>query len=89
LEASYGLGHRASEGASFMAEEFALKQCTGNRCAIQGHKAILAPRSGLMNCLRDYLFAGACFPLNQDSGVYRRDHVYLVEHSAKSLTRSN
>jgi hypothetical protein len=88
LEASCGLSHRAGKCASFVAKEFAFKQPARDRCAVNCHEAILASSASLMNCLRDYLFTGAGLALNQDGGVYRRNHVDPVEYSPKFCAAS-
>jgi hypothetical protein len=72
-----------------MAEEFALQQSARNRRAVEGHETVLAARAGLMNRLCDHLLAGARFALNQDGGVHRRNHVYLVEQSPEFRTGPN
>jgi hypothetical protein len=42
-----------------------------------------------MNRLCDHFFAGAGFALNQNGGIYGRDHVDLFEHSLEFRTGSN
>jgi hypothetical protein len=42
-----------------------------------------------MNRLRDHLLAGTGFALDKNSGVHRRNHVYLVKHTPEFGTRAN
>jgi hypothetical protein len=89
LEAPCGLSYRASERASFMSKQFALQQSARNRRAIYGYKAIPAARAGFVDRLCYDLFASAGLSLNQDGGIYRRNHVYLVKHTSESWAGSD
>jgi hypothetical protein len=58
--------HRARESSSFVTEELAFEQTARDRGAVEGHEAILAPRTRLVNRPRHDFLAGASLALNQD-----------------------
>ena len=83
LESPFGLCVRAREGASFVAEEFALQQGSGNRGAVQLYKRSLAARTLVVNGAGDDFFAGAGFALNQGHGVALGDHANQIQNALK------
>jgi hypothetical protein len=71
-----------------MPEELALKQGGRNRRAINRYKGIAPSGAGIVNCLRDYFFAGARFPAYENGAVNRRHHAYFVKDSPEFWTRT-
>src|SRR5690606_4057378 len=58
LDLARRLPDRAGEGAALVAEEFRFEQGFGNRGAIDGHEAVLAPARQLVQSARENLLAG-------------------------------
>jgi len=72
-----------------MSEEFALQQSTRNSCTVSG------PRNGSYSegwpheSLVQSLLTGTRFALDQDGGVHRRNHLYVLEQSPEFVTGPN
>ena len=79
----------SGESTPFVPEKFALDQRRGNRGAVYSHKGVAPARAGIVNGLRDHLFAGARLSANEDGAVHRRHHVYVVKYSPESGAGSN
>src|SRR5437879_13716283 len=63
-----------------MAEKLTLQQIQRYGSAIQPHERPPAPGAEVVNRVSDQLFAGACFSLNKNSGIGRRNAFNLVQH---------
>jgi hypothetical protein len=53
-------------------KKLTFQQIQRNGSAIQPYERPPASRAEVVNCLRDQLLAGACLPLDKDSGISRR-----------------
>src|SRR5437016_1885787 len=88
LEPPLGSRAGAREGASFVAEEFALKQETGNCGAVKGNERPLPSRTLVVNGAGDDFFARTGLALNQCHAIAIRDHTdqvqNLLKHEASS-----
>ncbi len=80
LESADPLRHRAGEGASFVAKQFALQQRGGNRGAVQGDEWTIAPLAGGVDGARDQLFSGSGFALDEHRGIGGRNQLELLEN---------
>ncbi len=89
LKSSGGLRDRSGERASFMSEQFTLEEISRNSRAIKSDKAILPARAGIVNRLRNYFLACACFATHQDGAILWCNHLYRVEHGSKSRAGTN
>jgi hypothetical protein len=59
------------ESAFFVAEQFALKQRSGNRCAVDREKWLVVPWAVIVNCPRDYFFSSTRFSLDEYATIKR------------------
>jgi hypothetical protein len=71
----------AGKCAPFMAEEFALNQAGGNRCAVEFDKGPIPPRTQVVDCPGDQLFSGSRLTEDQYAGIGRRHNLDVPEGS--------
>src|SRR6202022_4521698 len=86
FETTNPLRYGSGEGASLVAKKLAFQQVQRNGSAIQFHEGASAPRADVVNRARNQLLAGACFALDQNGGICRRDAFDLFEHRLQSST---
>src|ERR1700722_1540037 len=60
-----------------------------NRGTVQFYERASAPRTDIMNRTRNQLLASACFSLDENCGIGRRDAFDLFQHHFKRLTPTN
>src|SRR5208337_2226043 len=89
LEAPLGLSACPREGASFVAEEFALQQGPRDCGAVQLYKWALPARTLVVNGAGDDLLAGAGFALNQGHRIAFCDHADQSQNFLKSRTEAD
>ena len=89
LEPTHGLRDCAGEGSSFVAEEFALQQRTGNRGAVQFYKRSAAAQALIVNGTGDDFLARTGFALDQRDRIAFRDDANLIQHISKRWTPSH
>src|SRR5882757_1342301 len=79
---------RYSSGKStfLVTEEFTLQQIHRNSSAIQLYERTSAPRTSVVEHLRDQLLAGAGFSLEKNGGIRRRDAFDLCEQRLQRRT---
>jgi hypothetical protein len=80
LESANLLRYGSGERALLVAKKLTFQQIEWNGSAIQSHERTSAPRTKVVNRVRDELLAGACFSLDQHSGTGGRDPFDLFEH---------
>src|SRR5258707_801589 len=77
LETANLLRYGSSERASLVAKKLAFQQIERNGSAIQFNEWASAPRAKIVNRPRDQFLAGACFSLDKNGGIRRRDLLNL------------
>src|SRR5580700_1855185 len=86
FETANPLRNGPCECAFLMPKKLAFQKIHRDRRAIHSHKRPSGPRAKIVNRMRDQLFAGACFPLDQDGRVRRRYAFDLFEYCFQSRT---
>jgi hypothetical protein len=74
------LRYGSSKRASLVAKKLAFQQIERDGSAIQFNEWASAPRAQIVNRACDQLLAGACFSLDKNGGIRRRDLLNLFEH---------
>src|SRR5580700_3155064 len=69
FETANPLRNSPCERAFLVAKKLAFQKVQRDRRAIHSHKRPSGPRAEVVNRVRDQLFAGACFSLDQDGRV--------------------
>ena len=82
LESSHSIFDRPGKGTPHMPKKFALVQFLGDRCTVDPYQWTLLAPAHPVNLLRDQLFAGARFPLDQHGRIGRSDHRDLPQRPA-------
>ena len=72
-----------------MAKELTLEQVEGDGGAVQLNEGAAISCAEVVNRLRDQLFPGSRFALNQYGGPGRRDPLHLLEHRVESRTTTH
>src|SRR5437899_9481459 len=86
LETANPLRYGSGERDFLVAKKLTFQQIQRNGSAIQLCERASAPRADVVNRARDQLLAGACFALDKDGGICRRDAFDLFEHRFQSRT---
>src|SRR5271166_5482850 len=84
LETANLLRDGSGERALLVAKKLAFQQIQWNGGAVQPHERTSAPRTNVVNRVRDELLAGARFSLDQHSRTGGRDPFDLFEHGFQS-----
>ena len=78
---------RTCERALLIAKELAFQQVSRQRRTVQGNKRALAPRRGVVDCLRQNLFTGTALSGDQDRRIrcrllfcqiFQLQHLYIL-----------
>src|SRR5688500_4554386 len=83
FEAPDALRDCASEGALFMAEEFALEEAGRNGGAVQFDESAVAAVAQVVERAGDQLFARAGLAVDEDGGVRGRDGLNFLQDAAQ------
>ena len=86
LETSNLLRDGSGECAFLVAKKLTFQQIQRNGSAIQSHERASAARAEVVNRVCDQFLAGACFSLDKNRGISRRDPFNLFEHRFQSRT---
>ena len=85
LDQALLVGDRAGEAALLVAEQLALHQLGRDRAAVHRHERPVAARAGIVDQVRDQLFAGAGLAIDMYRRLAARD---TLDHLAQLLHRA-
>ena len=80
FEAANLLRDRAGKSTAFVTEEFAFEQIERNGSAVELDEGLAAARTGIVNRVRNELFAGSGLSLNKDSRIGSCDAFDLFQY---------
>ncbi len=79
LKQPFTAADRAGKRAARMAEQLRFQQLFRQRAAVNGDKRVFGARAGVMDGLRQNLFAGTALAVNQHADIRLRHHMRLLQ----------